>query len=434
MQIETIPFSEVPQFSSRDKAYTTGDPALRPFYKYPVELEAFAEVFKDKQKDPIDRQLLVEVLSDQYDAFPEEAISRDQIKSLGDKNTFTVVTAHQPSLFTGPLYYIYKICSAIHLSRTLNKQYPDYHVVPVFVSGGEDHDFEEVNHLHLFGKTIEWESGETGPVGRMKTDSLGPALDQLAEILGQSDEAQEISKMIREVYTKHSTYGMASLEFVHRLFSKEGLIVLSMDNPRLKRAFLPHIRKEIKERPSLPHVEKATAALEAAGFSGQAFPREINFFYLTEQERNRITFEDGTYSVLNLDKNLSEEMLDEEMKTHPERFSPNVVMRPIYQEAILPNLAYIGGGGEIAYWLERKEQFGTFGINFPMLIRRNSVVWVDKTSGKRLNKLELQLSKLFGETEALIKEYVREKTDEELSLSAEKRELQAVFQRINRED
>jgi bacillithiol biosynthesis cysteine-adding enzyme BshC len=217
---------------------------------------------------------------------------------------------------------------------------------------------------------------------------------------------------------------------VNDLFNRTGLVVLSMDHAELKRRFIPVMEKELMERPSKGFVEAATQQLEEAGFSGQAFPREINLFYLKDQLRERIVWEENSFRVLNTDLTFSPEEMKHELHQHPQRFSPNVVIRPLYQEYILPNLAYIGGGGEIAYWLERKAQFEHFGINFPMLIRRNSVLWIDKGNAKRMNKLDLSLSDLLGDTEALIKDFVKEESDNQLSLKEEKRQLAQLFQGV----
>jgi uncharacterized protein YllA (UPF0747 family) len=134
--------------------------------------------------------------------------------------------------------------------------------------------------------------------------------------------------------------------------------------------------------------------------------------------------------VLNTNYEFTEEDMIDEIENHPERFSPNVIMRPLFQELIVPNLAYIGGGGELAYWLERKSQFEHFGINFPMLIRRNSAMWVDKGSIKKMNKFGLNVNDLAGEIEALVKEFVRKNSEGELSLNAEKSALEAIFKDI----
>lgn len=430
MTIQRIPFKQVPQLSYKDTAYATAQPELSPFYKYPVSLDSFADVIADKKMEPIDRSLLVNVLQEQYARLDTTEAVRQEIQSLEKPNTFTVVTAHQPSLFTGPLYYIYKIISTINLARQLNGRYPEYHFVPVFITGGEDHDFEEMNHASIFGKKIVWQNEESGSVAMMKTASLQDALAQLREILGGSPAAQEMSDLLEKVYTRHQLYGPASVDLVNELFKAYGLVVLDMNKTALKRRFIPVMEKELFEQPSRALIEETSTRLEAVGFSQQAYPREINLFYLREQIRERIVQEGDSYKVLNTTYTFTAAALREELHEHPERFSPNVVIRPMYEEYILPNLAYIGGGGEIAYWLERKTQFEHFGINFPMLIRRNSVLWIDKGNAKKLEKLGLQAEDLFTDTEELIKQYVKNHSDNELSLKGEKQQLQQIFDSI----
>jgi bacillithiol biosynthesis cysteine-adding enzyme BshC len=430
MRVSHLPFDSVPQFSSRDKAYVAEDERLRPFYKYPVAMSSFQRVFSERASFPTDRSLLVQVLKEQYKKLAANERTSKQIERLGDENVFTVVTAHQPALFTGPLYYIYKIASTIHLARKLNEAYPDFHVVPVFISGGEDHDFEEVNHAQIFGNTLTWENDEGGSVGRMSTQSLSNVLEELQQLLGDSENAVALFKRIQNAYTQFDQYGHATQALVHDLFGDQGLVVLGMDDPALKKAFIPYIKQEIFEQPSQGFVQAAQKRLEDLGFSGQAHPREINFFHLGVGYRSRIVEEKGAYQVLNQNISFTREELEQEIEAHPERFSPNVVMRPIYQELILPNLAYIGGGGELAYWLERREQFEHFGIPYPMLIRRNSVIWIDKTSGKRMDKLELSITDLMGEVEQLIKDYVKRNSDEELSFSEQKKALAAIYAQI----
>lgn len=430
MTITHKPFSEVPQFSNRDVAYATADERLRPFYQYPVTLKAFGEVIRDKANDQTDRALLVSELRKQYDGLSEKTAVSEQLEQLAKEETFTVITAHQPSLFTGPLYFIYKICSAINLSRQLNAAYPDQHIVPVFITGGEDHDFEEINHLHLYGKAITWENEESGAVGAMSTDSLGAVLEEIKNILGDRETAQSIYARLEKAYTSHPTFGAATVAFVHDLFGDQGLVVADMARPAYKRAFLPIMKEEIFNQPSQALVEKAQAELEEAGFGAQAHAREINFFYLRNGLRERIVKEGNRYSVLNTDYAFSAEEMEAELDAHPEFFSPNVVMRPLFQEHIFPNLAYIGGGGELAYWLERKEQFGHFGLNFPMLIRRNSVLWVDKGSQKKLGKVGISIDDLFGDVELFIRDYVEKNSDNELSLAEELGQLEQIFNSI----
>ncbi len=365
MQVKKLPYSEVPLFSTRDKAYILENPGLRPFYKYPVNLESFRQVIADKANDNVDRETLAEVLLRQHEGLDAPPSVLDNINKLRDKNTFTVATAHQPSLFTGPLYYIFKIISALNLAEKLNENYPDFHFVPVFISSGEDHDFAEVNHLHLFNKTLTWESGETGPVGQMDTSSLQPVLEELKAILGESENAKTIYGIIEKTHSKPGHYARAAYELAHELFKKDGLVVLNTNDGQLKKAFVPFIKEEIFGQVSKPLVEATCAELEKAGYHAQAMPREINFFYLKNNIRERIVLEEGVYKVLNTSLAFSQLELEAEIDNHPERFSPNVIMRPIYQELTLPNLAYIGGGGRDRLLAGTKGPVCTFQPQFP---------------------------------------------------------------------
>lgn len=428
ISIKKVPYSKVPQLSKRDISYISEDSNLRPFYKYAPRLESFKQVIEDKSKASFERATLVSVLKNQYKNLDLNNKVGKNIDLLSQKNTFTVITAHQPSLFTGPLYYVLKIFSTINLAEQLNRNYPESNIVPVFITGGEDHDFEEVNHTEIFGKKIQWESGETGSVGMMKTDKL--PLEELKSILGNSEKAQEIFSIFEKAYTSNDKYSDGVIQMVHELFAEYGLVVLNMNQPKLKAQFKAIAEEEIIKQSSFGLVNKTIEKLNAVGLNAQASPREINFFYLKDQMRERIVFEDGKYAVLNSNLSFTEKAIKEEIQNHPERFSPNVILRPLYQEIVLPNLAYIGGGGEIAYWLERREQFEHYGINFPMLIRRNSAMWVDKNSAKKMQKVGLDETSIFSETDSLLKAFVQSNSEAELSLKEEKKELTTLFEAI----
>lgn len=430
MTIHKLPYNKISLLAGRDIAYINEVPALRPFFKYPVTLDAFRQIIEDKKQDKTNRPALVQVLKKQHSGLPPAPAVQKNIESLASENTFTVVTAHQPSLFTGPLYYIFKIVSAINLAKQLCEAYPSCHFVPVFISSGEDHDFAEVNHLHLFNKTITWESGETGPVGWMKTASLQPVLAELKDILGDSEEARHIFSIIERAHTQNERYESAAFSQAHELFKEDGLVVLNTNDAQLKRLFIPIIEEEIFDQPSHSLVNHTIGRLAEAGFPSQATPRDINFFYLGEQLRERIVEENGTFKVLNTDLIFTPEEMKAEIENHPERFSPNVIMRPLFQELILPNLAYIGGGGEIAYWLERMEQFAHFGLNFPMLVRRNSAMWIDGGSARRMEKLKLSIDDLWDDTEVLIKNYLRKNAEAEFQLADEKAAFEPIFKKI----
>ncbi len=425
-----IDYSQISQISARDKAYVDEEPALREFYKYQPDFANFKDVIQDKKNANINRKLLASVLLEQYQTFNISAKTKINIDKLLEQNTYSVITAHQPSLFTGPSYFIYKICSVINLSQRLNSDLSNNYVVPVFITGGEDHDFEEISTAQVFGKKLVWENSTGGSVGKLNNDSLGPVLEELKELLGDRPIAQDIYSTIHTAFTKHRSYGQGMRYLVNELFGSYGLIVLDMSDKRLKEAFIPIIEKEIFERKSVDFVQETVARLEKAGFSNQAYPREINLFYLGDGYRERIVFEDSIYKVNNQNISFTEDEIREEIHKSPERFSPNVVLRPVYQEYIMPNLAYVGGGGELAYWMERQSQFEYYGINFPMLIRRNSVLIIDKGNQKKLNKLSISLENLLEEEHIMVAAFLKKHSENEFTLETQKEAISTTYDEI----
>ncbi|MEL6122514.1 MAG: bacillithiol biosynthesis BshC, partial [Bacteroidota bacterium] len=339
---ELLPFSKVPQFSERDKAYQQEDPRLRPFYKHDVGLSSFANVIEHRAKFKTDRDILVRELLKSYDDIDNNATVLNQIKLLADPSTYTIVTAHQPSLLTGPLYFIYKICSAISLARQVDEAYDHVRVVPVFILGGEDHDFAEIATARLFGREFTWQTEQKGACGRMSTDRLEEVLREVKDTFGAAPHAEELMELIDRSVQNAKSYGDFMFRLVHELFGRHGLIIANMDNASMKQVLLPYLEKDLESQSSHQAVTADQASLEAAGFKAQAHAREVNIF-LHREDRERVIWTGDGYQV-------GEELFHpdefvEYLRNDPGRISPNVILRPIFQEVILPNLAYVGGGG-----------------------------------------------------------------------------------------
>lgn len=430
MAVHKIDYNKVHALSSKDLAYINKEAFLRPFYNFENTIDGFQKAIQARASYPIDRSLLSAVIHDQYDGqYPNEKVKKN-IDKLNDENTFTIITAHQPALLGGPLYYVLKIASVINLTRHLNAALPDHHFVPIFINGSEDHDFEEISHLQLYGKSIHWEREAKGSVGRLSTEGLEASINAAADILGNSPHAEEIIRIAKDALSKTMSYNPFVHQFVTQVFADYELVVANTDDQRLKRAFIPIIRQEITERKSKEIVEKTQRELDQNGFSKQAHARAINFFYIDEQGRNRIIYEDDTYGLHNHNKRWSEDEILHEIELHPDRFSPNVIMRPIYQEYIFPNLAYIGGGGEISYWLERKSLFEHYNVFYPMLIRRNSALILDGSHTKKLEQVNLSIEDIFEQEHVLINSFIEQATDVNIDLSEEKRAISKVWKAI----
>ena len=430
MKLTYIDYNDLPFIATRDLHYLKQDPKLRPFYTYEPVIEAFTQVIEARKKHPVDRNLLADILLRQYQERSTEPHTITQIEQLRAENTFTVITAHQPSLFTGPLYYIYKILSCIHLSQQVEVHNPDYRIIPLFILGGEDHDFAEINHLHLGDKTIEWQHPMTGGAcGRLSLDGLAACIEDVKRVLGDASFTEEVISTLQECYSGEHNYAEATIRFIHHLFGQLGLVILNMDEPEFKATFKQFIIDDLIAHRSAQLVPPVQAELEAAGYPAQAFVRDINLFYFSGNQRERIEQDDNGYLLVDTLQHFTREELLEIAEQHPERFSPNVILRPLYQETIVPNLAYIGGGGELAYWLERKKQFQYYDLPFPMLVRRNSAAWLDEHAQASIRKGGRPLTDYFvANTDALIADFIRDTSN--ISLEDARAEMELIFKQI----
>jgi len=394
------------------------DPELLPFISQYASLEAYAKQIKEKSTFAMDRDLLADDVLDQYGAIALSKQTKENIEKLREKTTFTVVTGHQPCLFTGPMYFIIKILQTIKLADELNKHYADTTIVPVYWMGAEDHDFEEINHFNLFNKTLTWKSNEEGSVGRFDTKGLESVLAELKEVLGDGKHESELITLFEDAYLKHENYGEATRYLVNALFGDRGLVIVEGDRPKLKACFKDIMAKELESNLAYKAVNKQIKPLEKYG-KIQVNPREINLFYLDRLGRNRIIADVNGLSIDGRKGIRNTEEVVEELLNKPRKFSPNVLLRPVYQETILPNLAYIGGPGELAYWLELKELFVEVDLPMPLLVLRNSFVFITERHKENLEKLELEVRDLFLEESEWVKKLVKEQADEVLTFDRE---------------
>jgi bacillithiol biosynthesis cysteine-adding enzyme BshC len=428
MNIAQVDYNRIRSLSHTDLAYINHDPALRPFYQYEASLAQLKDVIDERKKHSIDRPRLLDALQRQYTALGAELPTG--AAQLAAENTFTVTTAHQPLLLTGPLYHIYKIASVINLARQINAEYTDQVTLPVFVIGSEDHDWDELNHFHLFGKKQVWEKETGGPAGRFDIEGLAVIIETVADKILNEQYGSELIGLLREAHDRATTYAQFHQALLIALFGKHGLVVLNMDDAELKRAFIPVMRKELVEQFSHKHVTPSQQSLEKQGFKPQAHCRELNLFYLSPGRRERIELIGDEYVLVESGRRFSTDEMLAELENHPESFSPNVIMRPLYQEFTLPNLAYIGGGGEVAYWLERKTQFAAAGIPYPMIVRRNSLLLIDENTKGQIEKADLAWEDLLDDYDAIVKKYLLSHSNGDLNAEAELQLIRQAYEAL----
>jgi len=434
MPTDCISYPETNYFTPLILDYLSEKKELREFYNRLPNIENFEAQIDEKKKsyDHSIRKDLIEVLNDQYSKLEISESTRVNIDTLESENTFTVVTGHQLNLFTGPLYFLYKIISTINLTKKLKEKYPENDFVPIYWMATEDHDFEEINFFNLNGKKFKWNNadkraGRTA-VGGLSTEGLDEVFKLFSAEIGGGENADFLKSIFEEGYLKHDNLTDATRSIANEIFGKYGLVIVSAGDTRLKKHFIPYVKSELLEQNSHEKTSKTVEKINSLEYSIQVNPRDINLFYLTNEIRERIIERDGNYFVHETEISWSKEEILQELKDHPERFSPNVMTRPLYQEVILPNLCYIGGGGELAYWLELKSYFEAENVTFPMLLLRNSALLQTAKQNDKRKKLNISIQEIFLKQHELINRKVRKISDIDIDFSDQKEHLVEQFQ------
>lgn len=412
MDFYPVNYEEIPKFSTLVKDYLKGDAKIDEFVEYNFDMHSIPDIITQSKDFKVNRALLKSQVVEEYKGFELGSVLSNNIQRLSDSNTFTVTTAHQLVLLSGPLYFIYKICNVIALSRKLNNQYPNQHFVPVFWMGSEDHDFEEINHINLSGNKIEWLSDFGGATGEYPTDSMNSFFASIKEFFANDEEAIKVVLNFEKMYSNAKNLTEASFTFLHHLFGKYGLVIVDGNKAAFKKVFAPIMKSELFDRNTDGLVKTTQQRLIEVGYHAQATSRDINLFYKTTGSRERIIYEDGLFKVNHTDIHFSNEAILEELNSFPERFSPNVILRPLYQQSVLPNVMYVGGGGELAYWMQLKNIFHFYKVQYPMLVLRTSAHIVSKSIHKKISKFNLPLTAYFEDIEEVKKKYIAS-TDEE---------------------
>ena len=426
----TISLENTGQFSKLILDFVAENEKTKCLYDFHFTSFDFENYLKSSNFSHVNRKLLVDELLLQNKNNQLSVASKANIEALNSNTTFTVTTGHQLCLFTGPLFFIYKIITVINFCEELNKKHPKHRFVPVYWMASEDHDFEEVNHAYVFGKKIAWQSNQKGKVGDFNLNDIQPVLSELKQILGTTDRAEEVYRLVENCYQK-ANLADAMRTLVNELFGKYGLVIIDADSKQLKSCFIDELKKDIFENAAHKAVSETNEYLVSSGYSTQVNPREINVFYADKNIRERIEYKNNKYCVNNTPIEFSKEELLSKLHSETEKFSPNVILRPLYQQKILPNIAYIGGPGEIAYWLQYKKMFEVFNLPFPLLQLRRFAMLIDKNSLLKLEKLNVSIEDLFLSSDALTKKLISSET-KEIQLSQAKEQLTLLFESIKK--
>ena len=428
-----IPFSSTNVFSKLINDYLEGKGTALDFVQYAPNVDGYRAAIEGRKKHPINRALLFDVLTKQYANLPQEKAVQDQLALLKNDSTFVVTTAHQPNLFTGPLYFFYKIIHAIQLAACLKETFPEYDFVPVYYMGSEDADLDEVGAFNLDQTKCQWVTKQTGAIGRMQVDdALLRLLKQLENYWAVLPQGQKALEILKEAYQKGKTISEATLSFVHAFFGSKGLLVLQPDDAALKASFIPVMEKELLTAFSHEAIQPTIAAL-SKDYHVQSEGRTINLFYLKDNIRARIEKQDEQFIVVDTDIQFTQAQIITELHQYPERFSPNVILRGVYQETILPGVVFVGGGGELAYWMELKNVFHQVGVHYPLLQLRNSFLLIRQKQAEQWDAMQFEEQDLFMPILDLEIAYVKKHATQALDLQDQINSLTALYTNIKNE-
>lgn len=393
MPVERIAYADTGRFAAPVLDHLSGDAFVRQFLELPPDASGLRQAAAARTFDPGFRTILCNALEAQYSTLELHSEVRANLRKLRDPRCLTVTTGHQLCLFSGPLYVPYKILNTIRLAREAEVLL-GRPVVPVFWMASEDHDAAEIDHAVINGRTIRWTGASGGAVGRMKLTGITAQVEEAIAAFGPGTESAMVASALREAYTEGRTLTEATRHFIHAFFGHYGLVILDGDDAALKRLFAPVMVEELVNQVGERTVAYANEKMRER-YAPQAHAREINLFHLRKGHRSRIERHGDHYQVLDDGPRWTLEELLVQVETRPEDFSPNVVLRPVYQEHILPNIAYIGGGGELAYWIQLRWLFQALRVPMPVLFLRTSAATISAKHMRQWSDLGLAPKDLF---------------------------------------
>lgn len=426
MHLQQFPDFELRKLNELVHDYCTANDSLRYFFEVPPLRDEIAKYGEQRSFSSHHYAVLHEVLLDQYTGYSREKTVDANIEAIGNRQAVTVTTGHQLCLFGGPAYLLYKVLCTIKLAQVVQASTNELKVVPVFWLASEDHDRDEINHAFFKNKRFQWDTLQQGAVGRFRNDEFGSLISQWVEAIEDDGLRNQMNTIWRKA-EKSSTWAHATKSWIHDCFGEWGLVTIDADDARLKRLFTPCMKKELSQQITYTSVIETNDKLAQRGYSAQVNPRLINLFYLSDQYRVRIEKKEDVWSTVDGLHQWSETSIENELDEHPENFSPNVLLRPLYQETILPNIAYVGGPGELAYWLQLRSTFDAFNVMMPALVLRDSAILLSAGGAKRLAKLGLSNKDILRDKSQLIDLLVGKDKEE---FQEERLQLQKVYDQI----
>jgi bacillithiol biosynthesis cysteine-adding enzyme BshC len=454
LRVETLPFERIPQQSRLFLDYLRDPPALRRFYPSAIRFhhelaERAPEVLYAYRTNRAELCDALEAMNQGWGAGDETLANISRLRS---KDCVAVVSGQQAGLFTGPLYTIYKALSAVKLAGCLTQRGTP--AVPVFWIATEDHDFAEVATAEFIGCDCRLASASANtsmhkdgaPVGSVRLDaSIEETIKRLLDVLPSTEFMPEVEKLLRETWGEGRGYGEAFARMITRLLGRYGLILLDPLDAKLKELAAPLYSEAARRTPEIAGALVARSReLEEAGYHAQVATSENAFplFLHTEDGARHavVRGDDGAYKVKNLREQFTVEELSGMALREPERFSPNVTLRAVVQDYLLPTVAYFGGAAEIAYFAQTAEVYRILNRPATPILPRASMTIVERRTWRTLSRYGLGLPDLFEGLDSVLARVVEEHLGSETAQTFDRtedsinRELDALQEQLRSVD
>lgn len=389
----------------------------------PRDEKAWAERAARVAEKPRDLARLAGILRQQNKALGADEKALGTIDLLA-KGALAVVTGQQVGLLGGPLYTLYKALTAVELARRATAAV-GRPVVALFWMDADDHDFDEVRKVRFLDREhaiqeLSYDPERTLPDAPVARHRLEPAIEgvlsRMAEVLPESEFKAEVLRFLGECYRPGQTLPEAFGRLLLHLTRGLGLAMVNPADPELKALAVPLFEREARERSeSGRRVHETTEKLLALGYHAQASwsPEQLNLFHAAPG-RFHIVSGDGNFRVSSDGRPVSTEDLAQLIRSEPERFSPNVFLRPLYQDTLLPTLAYVTGPNELAYFAQLASVYQHFDVPMPLVVPRASFTVIEKPQARFLQRYRVKLAELRANDESTLNRILKEQAPPEL--------------------
>lgn len=420
--VRRLPFHEIDAFPTLFQHYCARYEELADFFAGDFRQESERrDAVERAAARSLDRDAVADVLLEQNDRWGLDPKTRSHIETLRRGDSAVVVTGQQVGIFTGPLFTVLKALTTLQLAEQLAQE-SGRPVVPVFWLGAEDHDFGEIARVHLLRRNEPIEvryrdqpAGNPGPVGRIRlSDEALRLIDEVDEILPPTDFKPDLMRVVRAAYEPGRTLADAFALLMRSLFSDAGLVLVNSDDARLKRIALPLLRREIADGADLARSVREVSEKLRDRYHEQVQVRPANLFLFEDEGRFALDAENSTFHVRDRERAYSREELLDLLDRSPERFSPNVVLRPLLQDFLFPTAVYVGGPSEISYFAQYRPAYEWAGLPMPLIYPRASVTMVESKVAKVLERYHLSIGDLSEDVERLFQRVVVEAMDVDL--------------------